>query len=168
MCSFCAKIFLDKKICRFHEKTHEANIDERRNFECSYCAKKFTSKQGCQNHIAQNHEKVKRYFCTRKNCDKGFYTQKGLCEHQRTHQGRLHPCDQCNFKGKTKNGLQSHMESHMTTNDYKCDSCDGEFPSKRRLTNHMSKFQVILSFKCLIIFFYSRPFRKNVILMLDM
>jgi uncharacterized Zn-finger protein len=139
-CTYCEKPFKEQKSLRFHEKTHERRVDERKDFECSHCGKKFVSKQACQNHIGQAHEKIVSFFCKVETCKKGFYTHKALCEHRRIHEERKHACSVCNFMARTKSALSAHMDTHKKDATFKCAICDAAFVSNRRLRTHMSEY----------------------------
>lgn len=146
VCTTCGKCFKEAKTLRWHEATHEKSIEERRSFECCHCQQKFITKQACQNHIGMKHEKVISFFC--KICEKGYYTKKALCEHQRTHAERKYSCGECDFKAKTKSALNTHMDVHRNSEEkhFSCDRCTLSFVSIRRLKSHMSKLILIRKF----------------------
>lgn len=136
ICSFCAKPFNHKKTLAFHESTHRASLQDRKQFSCHECGLKFITMQTLSNHIGQKHKQEVQATCPVADCKKQFFTRKAMQEHQRTHRNKIFECSQCEFKTKTKSNLNSHMDTHCNEEKYACVECDLKFASMRKMKSH--------------------------------
>ena len=114
-CKLCSQHFATKSDLSLHRKTHKANIKR----ECEICKKPYSN---LEQHVKIVHRKIKNFECV--NCRKRFYDnrelrnhhlkslQTGQCQTISTDQGgKRFPCDQCEYKSKTKTNLTLHIES---------------------------------------------------------
>lgn len=94
--------------------------------------------------------RVKKYFCSYNNCDKGFTRPSLLTHHQQTvHQGlRPFKCNQCDKAFARKNHLDRHLASHMEDKDkpFHCSVCSKGCITQQQLKRH--EITHTKSFKC--------------------
>ena len=81
--------------------------DEEKDYTCQYCLSRFSRKEARDNHIKNIHLKEQTYFC--KVCGKEL---------------------------ASKNGLESHMNSHTDQKKYKCPECEKIYNFHSNLLKH--------------------------------
>ena len=117
----------------FHSETerldHMKNVHQEYEFPCSVCGKGFKSKQGYTEHFPRcghlpDNVHLPPYICD--TCGKEFPKYHLLYVHKKTiHIPATIPCDECNFKARTKNFLRAHKEGvHPKEPPVKCHVCD--------------------------------------------
>ncbi|KAG5676496.1 hypothetical protein PVAND_006327 [Polypedilum vanderplanki] len=134
ICIYCAKQFKDKNSLASHEKTHEAPLEERKQFQCDICNAKFITKQIVSNHMQQRHIQEKNSICPIKNCEKTFLSRKAMKEHQRVHKEKTFACHYCFYIGRTKSNFNRHLKTHARS--FQCVKCLKFFDNKIKLLKH--------------------------------
>lgn len=73
-----------------------------------------------------------------------------MLEHQRCHKEPSHACNVCDFKSKTKSGLNVHLSTHRTgsSEEATCDICGMRFSHRRRLKAHLLCHSDIRKHQC--------------------
>jgi KRAB domain-containing zinc finger protein len=139
-CSLCDEKFPRKKDLEAHKnRVHDKNM-----FKCDLCPKAFSNKVGIRCHIYEYHldvetfpslhKKFYRKQCTK--CDKKCATSSDLKQHMAVHSdARAFKCDQCDYSGKTKNGLYMHMQRH--SKPFKCSQCSEGYATRKGLNRHL-------------------------------
>ncbi|XP_073951364.1 uncharacterized protein [Choristoneura fumiferana] len=98
---------------------------------CPYCGKLTRS---IKSHLLVHGEH--KFKCDK--CDKGYYSKKGLIDHQTMHTGvREFKCDQCVAAFHTAAGLKSHQVNHEAAKTFVCDTCCKSYKRKHQLVRHV-------------------------------
>ncbi|KAH7704043.1 Protein kinase, partial [Aphelenchoides avenae] len=70
-------------------------------------------------------------------CGKEYNKRSSWQSHMETHGDKLHECDQCEKKFKSRAALRYHkLTSHVTVGQFECDECGKLYPHKTSLSNH--------------------------------
>ncbi|OXA45196.1 Zinc finger protein 26 [Folsomia candida] len=105
-----------------------------RLFWCYTCSKGFFTKPGLKQHVREVHETVERKFeCTL--CTAKFKKRDGLYTHITSHVGeKPYPCGKCSAGFRTSGSLRNHQYTHRTENSFPCQFCSKIYkrPSDRR------------------------------------
>ena len=80
-CTFCAKLFTNKKLLNWHiRRVHKTEPNESvRSFSCGHCETKFTQVKSVLRHLRQQHTYSQNYRCHE--CARIFGTNASLQEH---------------------------------------------------------------------------------------
>lgn len=110
---------------------------------CDRCGQQIRGKKGNLNrHIANKHENIRAFACTKPNCGRKFQTRLNLVRHeQAVHVGRPFTCPSCPRAFKTQDDLDAHVRSAHEEADLKleCEICGNCFGRRSTLNRHMAK-----------------------------
>lgn len=164
-CSFCSKMFVDKKNRSDHENTHTGNRPYQceicsktfaayaalkrhtnlhtgdRSHQCSVCKQQFSQKTLLDIHTREQHlpdSDPRRYFPC-KQCDAKLTTYGKMIHHKRKHRKILpvFVCDYCQKQFTSKPSLIAHITVHSIQMPYKCEFCFQTFPRRYEKTQHV-------------------------------
>lgn len=134
-CPFCGKSYKNRRYYKDHLKTHTGEGGAKKKFICDYCGEERNLKTLLEQHILSKHLNERRYKC--KICDKGFYSNGTLQEHQIVHTGeRPEQCDICRQRLVNKKALVLHYRRHTGEKPYPCNICGERFISSSRRRVH--------------------------------
>ena len=107
-CFQCDKTFYYKYEIRKHAGVHKKVV-------CEECGKDLRSENSLKFHVILRHapeeEKMKLFKLQCSGCDKRFYSQRNLREHEQIHGKRTAlPCPQCDRTIASKHSLQQHIK----------------------------------------------------------
>lgn len=147
-CSFCSKMFVDKRNRSDHENTHTG----KRPHQCEICSKTFAAYAALKRHI-NTHTGDRRHQCS---VCKQQFSQKTLLDIHTREQHlpdsdprRYFPCNQCDTKLKTYGQMIHHKRKHRVNLPiFVCDYCQKQFTSKPSLIKHMAIHSGQMLFKC--------------------
>ena len=145
-------VFIAHKIkmqnIRNHMVRQRARTDKARgNFKCGECGKCYTQGHNLKKHIDFAHEDLSNVQILKSTvniiksnpdilkcgqCDKSFFTQKGLKEHKH------YKCDICDTMFSREAQLISHIKSTHDQKNFKCESCGKSFSDASTLRKHIS------------------------------
>lgn len=147
-CSFCSKVFVDKRNRSDHENTHTG----KRPYECQICTKTFAAYAALKRHT-NTHTGERPYHCSA--CKQQFSQKTLLDIHTReqhlsdTDPRRYFPCKLCDAKLKTYGQMIHHKRKHQTNHPiFVCDYCQKQFTAKPTLIAHMTIHSGRLPYKC--------------------
>ncbi|CDF34709.1 unnamed protein product [Chondrus crispus] len=110
---------------------------------CHRCGQKIRGKKGNLNrHIANKHDNIRAYECTRPNCDRKFQTRLNLVRHDTAvHLGRPYTCPKCPRAFKNEVDLAAHVRAAHKNSQLSlaCKVCGSCFGRRSTLNRHMAK-----------------------------
>lgn len=110
---------------------------------CNRCGQKIRGKKGNLNrHIANKHDNIRAYECTRPNCDRKFQTRLNLVRHETAvHLGRPFTCPNCPRAFKNEVDLAAHVRAAHKNSQLSlaCKVCGSCFGRRSTLNRHMAK-----------------------------
>ncbi|XP_023710524.1 zinc finger protein 665 isoform X2 [Cryptotermes secundus] len=185
-CSFCQKVFSNKKVCKAHELTHP----ERYVYKCDICEKMFLNEMRLEKHKTVFHRDPHCRYCEKeikdptklfnherrhemyKNkfpcqlCPKVFRTPSGLKYHMSVHTGKYAVyCEVCGKGMHSEIVLEEHKATHTKEIRYTCELCGRNFSSNSTYRMHRKWHDDPLPYKCKIC---DRKFKHTSILAVHM
>ena len=132
------------KYCTFQSnnrsglKRHIDSLHKKlRNYKCPICSAEFTQRVHLNSHLESIHQKGtfdKEFSCPK--CDFKTNFKKKLYRHNEYYHSGMHKCDHCEYSGRTKGKLRSHIEAvHEKIKNHVCDLCPYETYGKRAWMN---------------------------------
>lgn len=118
-CEKCDETLQNLQAYRIHQKTHIKS----KEFKCSECEKVLSSSKSLSRHLQEKHFQTK--FDTDKITVKSY----------------AHGCDQCDYKSKRKEHLQSHVinKHNEVKKMIPCEICGKVFTNKQNMNRHVKK-----------------------------
>lgn len=136
-CSFCKKLFGDRKELNDHENVHTG----KRPHQCEICSTTFASVSNMRRHV-KVHKDDRRHVC--QVCKKRFIVRFKLDIHVREKHlpdndpRRYFPCELCDAKFKSYAQLYIHRRVHRkNTTVYICYYCKQEFQRREHIVLHI-------------------------------
>ena len=135
-CSFCEKVFLDKRNHGMHERIHKGTNPH----YCKECDHYFLKRGHLIHHQKSIHSNETPYSCVK--CDKRFKFSESLDSHMRCHEREASGVGkfQCITCGELFTGLlnlKEHLNLSVTCVSLECEICNQKFLRKKQLTRHM-------------------------------
>ncbi|CAH2010054.1 unnamed protein product [Acanthoscelides obtectus] len=132
-CSQCLKLFPTERLLREHTRSHI------NHYKCQMCNMTCATPSRLAEHIRFRHLDMKPFKCNE--CDKTFKTKYILATHIKTHGGESEVCGHCNFKCRSKVGMQSHYKKKhdQAAPIFECHSCKKKLKRGQFLTKHLMK-----------------------------
>eukprot|EP00177_Eucheuma_denticulatum_P008202 GFKZ01014930.1.p1 GENE.GFKZ01014930.1~~GFKZ01014930.1.p1 ORF type:complete len:803 (+),score=72.74 GFKZ01014930.1:186-2594(+) len=110
---------------------------------CDRCGIRIRGKKGNLNrHIANKHDNIRAFACSKPNCGRKFQTRLNLVRHEKAvHLGRPFQCVHCPRSFKVEEDRSAHMRAaHETANvTLACKICGSCFGRRSTLNRHMAK-----------------------------
>ncbi|CAG2121741.1 unnamed protein product, partial [Medioppia subpectinata] len=105
-------------------------------YACDQCSRRFSMQSYLSRHMSRVH--YRKYPC--ESCGQEFDSRPELNVHYTDNVDHLqHPCDQCDKRCATRNGLLRHIrQHHLLDREHKCPElgCDAQFITAERLQQH--------------------------------
>ncbi|KAJ8322310.1 hypothetical protein KUTeg_000781 [Tegillarca granosa] len=102
-----------------------ADEDKRKEYSCPHCDYVTVIKGRFKTHL-NGHKNIRDHVCSE--CGKQFITRSTLVSHKQwVHSGKVHSCNQCDYRTKTVQKLNEHVRvQHQLRGfkPYKCPYCD--------------------------------------------
>ncbi|XP_075897261.1 zinc finger protein ZFAT [Nelusetta ayraudi] len=154
-CPICQNSYAEHRL-KYHMKTSHPDtpplqgtaVMVKRAEKCPYCDSYFLKNSSeYQRHIWA-HQGLKPYACNL--CDYAGRSRNNLKTHMNRHNTeRRHLCDLCGKKFKSKVTLKSHRLSHTDEGKrFQCSECDFTAVSKPSLLRHMEQHTEFKPFRC--------------------
>ncbi|PSN54481.1 hypothetical protein C0J52_05554 [Blattella germanica] len=140
-CSFCQKVFSNKKVCKTHELTHP----ERYVYKCDICEKMFLNETRLEKHKTMFHRDPHCRYC-----EKEIEDPMKLFNHERRHEmyKNKFPCELCTKVFRTPSGLRYHMSTHTGKYAVYCEICGKGMHSEIVLEEHKATHTKEIRYTC--------------------
>ena len=120
-------------------------------FPCNICDYKANLKINLSKHVEHNHS-IKSQNLTKIKCVSCDYVgiKSNMKAHENVHANEKHKCDKCNYEGKSKIHLKTHVQKMHTEREmqYKCNICEFKSKEKSGLKYHIDNMHLGLTKEC--------------------
>ncbi|BFF93157.1 zinc finger protein 845 [Drosophila madeirensis] len=140
-CTICGKLLANRISQKHHEQSHALNVE--RSYPCHVadCTFAGATLVSLRTHLVSHSQGT--YKCERTQCKYVGKSELHLKRHLKsvhgTEQDKWYPCDQCEFRGRSKDKLRRHAISHSVEKRHKCPHCSFRCKNIDNLRKHVMK-----------------------------
>ncbi|ESO87814.1 hypothetical protein LOTGIDRAFT_81355, partial [Lottia gigantea] len=149
-CSYCNRLFRHKRSRDRHMKLHTGI----KKFKCTECTSAFARSDHLKSHL-KTHKNDKSTVCPV--CHRTFQntaalTSHMLSQHKPSSSSGGHKCLQCQKQFTNMHDLQTHILTHIKSEQFQCSYCGDSFTSQDTLDVHIDTHLSDKKIKCPICF----------------
>jgi len=130
----------ERKFAKIELGMHRWNKHGEKNSPCSQCEKSFITAYRLKEHFSRVHLNDRQYSCSYTGCNKSFFIQIQLNNHERIHTGeKPFECKECASRFRKQDQLSRHKKIHTGEKPHICQHCGKGFIQKSNMTVHQQQ-----------------------------